>query len=147
MQHVRVTTSSNIDRVLRRFERASNKLRENVVNEPKTQAQIGQKLARSIAPRDTGTLINAISWKVMDTEKNKGQALIWVRPLANPENGRSAARYAAVHHKIGGRGPMTKLPHQQKASTGDFHWLFIVKDELERRYKKAIRGHIQKFVK
>jgi hypothetical protein len=143
--HIRITTSSNIDKWLRRFEKKVNTTRTKIVNEPGKQARVGQQLGKALAPRDTGTLINAISWKVLDKSKTSGTAMIWVRPLQNQHT--TANKYATIHHRIGDRGPLKQLPWQKKASTGDFHWMFIVQDELGRRYKKTILDHIGELYK
>ena len=132
-------------------------MRQNVVSEPGKQARIGQQLGKAIAPRDTGNLISAISWKVIDQTKTSGTAMIWVRPLTgnNKWKGKykNAARYAAIHHSLGGRTnqyvvPITRggeVVGYNKTLNGNPKWLFIVQDELKRRYGKAIRGHIQQF--
>lgn len=140
--HIRVTTSTNIDRWLRRFESSVGRFRAGVMAEPRKQAMIGQRLGRALAPRDTGVLINAISWKTFRDSKDSSTAMVWVRPLQN--RNRSAATYAAIHHSINpSQRSMKRLPNQKKASTGDFHWMFIVREEIKRRYGKDIQGYIR----
>jgi hypothetical protein len=146
MAHITVTTSSNIDKWLRKFEKKVNTLRQDVTDEPRKQAKIGQMLGKALAPKDTGTLINAISFKVMEKGKTSARAMIWVQPLPNPKGGKHAGRYASIHHQINpGQKSMPTLPGQKKPSTGDFHWAYIVKEELARRYGIAMRNHVKRF--
>lgn len=52
-----------ISEFIRRFERRTGKLSEDVRASPGEAARAGVQFARGIAPRDTGSLIGAIDWK------------------------------------------------------------------------------------
>lgn len=141
-----VRIKTNAAEVLKKFESKLNVLREDVANEPGVVAHLGQQLGRSLAPRDTGTLINAIDWKQVSKQKTGGTAMVWVRPLVNPKGGSArtkgrASAYAAIHHAL----PLG-AHSQGQARTNDPHWMFTVKRELKRRYGTKMVGHIQRFI-
>lgn len=142
---IRVRTSNNIQRWLRKFERDYGKLRKDVVDEPRLQAEYGQKLGVKLAPRDKHvTLIHAIDWKLIRKENSKGEAMIYVKPIVHPTDNRSrktkgrASAYAAIHHSL----PLEDFKNGQ-ARTNDPHWGFTVRDEIKRRYGGVMRSHIQ----
>lgn len=143
---IRVTTSSNIDRWLRKFEKDTGKFKANMVKEPEELAKMGQRLGIAIAPRDKyATLIHAIAWKVVSKDKTNAKAAIWIKPIVHPFDNRSrltqgrADKYATIHHMLA-KGDYSR----GQARTGDPHWMFTVSKELQRRYKQRVIGHLSK---
>ena len=117
-------------------------LSANVLKTPKLIAEWGANKAKSIAPRDTGALIQAISFKeAKSSESAKGT--VFVRNISNIKYpGRIAARvprYAAIQHHLG-------LNDYHQAKTGDPHWGFTIKREGREKFKQALNLHIQKFI-
>lgn len=130
-----------IEQFVPEFGRRVKKLQEDVVKSPSQIAEWGARRAKSIAPKDTGSLINAISWKSIPGQK-ESKALIFVRSATNTKHrGRYARvpRYAAIHHNLG-------LGSKYQAKTGDPHWAFTVAREGKKKFGSTISTHIQKFI-
>lgn len=117
------------------FEKRVKKLEKEIRGTPKEIARWGATKAKTFAPKDTGSLIQAISWKSTKESGNKSQALIYVRDQTNKKYyGRSArvARYTALHHK---------MPESARfqAKSGEPHWAFKIRDLAKEKFGKDLR--------
>jgi hypothetical protein len=110
------------------------------LKEPSKTAKYALRRARTLVPKDTGSLLQAIDVKDFKKGKN-AQSLLFVRSATNPKyRGRYARvpRYAAIQHKLGRHS-------KYQAKTGDPHWAFTVRREVEKKTGKRLNLHIQQF--
>ena len=103
---------------------------------PAQVARWGANKGKTLAPVDTGTLVQAIAWKTIKSNK-KPQAFIWVRPMTNPKGGK-ASKYSYIHHK--------DLSLRARRG-GDLRWMFTVQKLAKEKFETDVRGHITKFIK
>ena len=137
---VKFAGTSNINSWLESWKRKIAAFDKGIDATPQQVAEWGALKAKTIAPKDTGALIQAISWQTVAGQKTK-RAMIFVREMQNPKyqgvRGR-VPRYASIHHKL-------PLKHPNQAKTGDPHWLFTIRNEAKDRFRRGIVGNIQGF--
>lgn len=130
----------NIDQWLPRWKKRTEELNRKINKTPGEVAQYGKLTAKQIAPRDTGSLINAISYKTTPGNK-ESKAQIYVKGLQNPKYpGRRGyvPRYALIQHQM-------SLGARSQAKTGDPHWLFTITGLLRRKFRSDVQAHITNF--
>ena len=139
----RFAGSTNITRWLPAWKNRVKQFEKKVELTPRQIAEWGALKSKTIAPRDTGALIQAISWKSLPGQKTK-KAMIFVRDVSNPRGGKRPKQYTALHHSWGGRtGPLYSLPNQKNPGTGDYHWLFTIRQEAKEKFRKGILSNIE----
>lgn len=143
---VRLAASSNIDRWLTQWRKRVSELNKKASLTPRQAAEYGAKFAKTMAPRDTGALIQAIGWKVANAEKGKkgsGEAQIIVRnsPL-NPKRSGKHARpsYYALQHNTHPSG------WKYQNETGVKRYLNVAAKRTRKKFKVDVAKVYQNFV-
>jgi len=117
-----------------KFKQRLKRMEKGVMETPKEVARWGVTKAKTIAPIDTGSLIQAITWKSKEGSK-KGEATIYVRDSSNTKHKgihQRVARYSALHHAMPLKGFF-------QAKTRDPHWAFTIRREAKERFRKELR--------
>ena len=124
------------------FRQKLRKLEKRIPETPKEVARWGATKAKTIAPIDTGSLIQAIAWNTTPGKK-KSSATIFVRNTRNTKHrgiyGR-VPRYAALQHRM-------SIGAKTQAKTGDPHWMFTIQKEAKDRFRTELKKGFDEFKK
>jgi hypothetical protein len=144
MVNFQITT--NIDQWTKNFNKRAKELERKGINTPKQVADWAKVRSKALAPKNSGTLMHAIdSKRVGSNRKGEGVAMVYVKKMNNPRwRGKYASvpRYARIQHEL----PVGKsFFNYRRVMNGDPHWLFTVRKQASKMFKKRLLGHLQTF--
>jgi hypothetical protein len=127
-----------VEQWLVQFKRRQDALKRALTRSVDDGVEWGAVHAARIAPKDTTTLAQAISYRASGSNTNR-RGMVFVRSLNNPKGG-VTTKYGLVMH----RTPYGKA--KAKWSSGDPHFMFTTRKLMKKKFDTNVRYAIGGFL-